>query len=183
MKHQYHYHLPPICFLESMGIDVPESGGDWWISDNGNEVRAYAEMSAQWPATGKPSPVLGYARDGFPILGLYDSSGTLQRSKAFGGDLDECNGQDDGNGYAYYLTAEPPFLPTCLMGEIGSFAYAPTDKACPQKGITNEVVGLAAPAPAPGAGDSAEDDDNASARARIAVAWFAALVGAVISSI
>ena len=138
-KHQYHYHLPPTCFLESMGMTVPDS--NWWINDNGNEVRDYKEMAAQWPNKGS-SPVVGYARDGFPIYALYDSAGNLQRSKLYGGELDECNGKDDGNGYGYYITSEPPFVPTCLRGTIGSFSYAPTQIACPSDGITTSVSGV-----------------------------------------
>ena len=38
-KHQYHYHLPPTCFLNSMGIAVPDS--NWWIADSGNEFICY----------------------------------------------------------------------------------------------------------------------------------------------
>ena len=67
-KHQYHYHLPPTCFLKSMGVAVPEDS-DWWMNDE--KVRLYEEMSAQWPSTGS-SPVVGFARDGFPIKALYD---------------------------------------------------------------------------------------------------------------
>ena len=136
-KHQYHYHLPPTCFLKSMGIAVPDS--NWWIADSGNEVRPYEEMSAQWPSTGS-SPIVGWARDGFPIYALYDAAGNIQRSQFYGGELDECNGKEDSRGYAYYITAEPPFVPTCLRGTIGSFAYAPTSMACPKEGISNSVA-------------------------------------------
>ena len=135
-KHMYHYHIPPICFLKSMGVPTPDSA-EWWISDDGSEVRAYDDMPAQFPATGN-SPVLGFARDGFPIKALYDASGTLVRSA----DLDECNGKDDGEGYAYYITPEPPFAPTCLRGTVGSFAAAPTDIVVPAAGITNSISGL-----------------------------------------
>lgn len=139
-KHQYHYHIPPICYLKSMGVSVPATE-NWWIKDDMSAVRPFDEMAAQFPATGS-SPVVGFARDGFPIFALYDSSGALQRSKPFGGDLDECNGKDDGNGYAYYITAEPPFVPTCLRGSIGSISYVSTDKACPKDGIKNTIEGL-----------------------------------------
>lgn len=142
-KHQYHYHIPPICYLKSMGIAGPEKA-NWWIDDNGEEVRPYEEMSDQWPSNGV-SPVVGWARDGHPIYAIYDASQSIQRSKAYGGDLDECNGKDDGNGYAYYITAEPPFVPTCLKGTKGSFAYAPTNNACPKMGITNTIEGLSLP--------------------------------------
>lgn len=148
-KHQYHYHIPPICYLKSMGVSVPDTA-DWWRSDDKSEVRPFEEMSAQFPTTGS-SPIVGFARDGFPIYALYDSSGAIQRSKPFGGDLDECNGKDDGvNGYAYYITAEPPFVPNCLRGSVGSISYATSTTACPKNGITNTIAALSTPAvPAP----------------------------------
>lgn len=153
-KHQYHYHIPPVCFLkvssyllflpcckgmsfllhsnallfpQSMGVTVPDSES-WWVKDDDageKVVRPYDEMSTQWPSMGS-SPVVGFARDGYPIYALYDSEGKLQRSNLFGGDLDECNGKESNGSYAYYLTAEPPFVPTCLRGTIGTFTYAAT---------------------------------------------------------
>lgn len=153
-SHQYHYHIPPICYLKDMGVPTP-AADNWWIADNGSEVRTYAEMSDQWPSTGS-SPVIGFARDGFPIYGLYDADGNIQRSKVFGGDLDECNGKEDSNGYGYYITAEPPFVPTCLKGSIGSFAFAATDIACPKGGISNTIVGVTAP-PTLDVGDALDD--------------------------
>lgn len=133
-KHQYHYHIPPICYLKSMGVPVPESD-KWWINDEGTEVRPYAEMPDQFPATGT-SPIVGLARDGFPIYALYDSTGALQRS----GDLDECNGKEGANGYAYYITADPPFVPTCLRGDkVGTLSHTTTEIACPRDGIKNVI--------------------------------------------
>jgi len=159
-KHQYHYHIPPICYLKTMGVPVPDSDS-WWMNDAGDAVRSYDTMHEQFPATGS-SPVVGWARDGFPIYAVYGPDGNLQRSQVYGGDLDECNGKSTNGSYAYYLTAEPPFVPTCLKGEVGPFAYAPTTKACPKGGISNTVKtadgapadgapadGAPAPAPAP----------------------------------
>lgn len=155
-KHQYHYHIPPICYLQSMGIAAPSSS-DWWIDPEKGEVRSYSEMAAQFPAKASPSPVVGFARDGFPIYALYDAEGDLQRSMRFGGDLDECNGKEDGaNGYGYYITAEPPFVPTCLRGTVGSFSYATTGITCPKAGITNVI---AAPDEAISSGND-NDSDN-----------------------
>lgn len=147
-NHQYHYHIPPICYLKSMGVPTP-ANANWWMAEDLSEVRAFKDMTAQWPSTGS-SPVIGFARDGFPIYGLYDADGNIQISEEYGGDLDECNGKTDSNGYGYYLTATPPFVPTCLRGSIGSFAYAATDIACPKQGITNSVQGLTVTAPEPG---------------------------------
>jgi len=134
-KDQYHYHIPPICFLKSMGVAVPNSS-KWWIDDNGDEVRSYDTMAAQFPESGS-SPVVGFARDGFPIYAIYDADKQVQRS-----DLDECNGKEESNGsYGYYITADPPFVPKCLRGNIGSFSSAPTGKACPKSGITSVLQG------------------------------------------
>jgi len=142
-KHQYHYHIPPMCYLKSMGVAAPSSS-DWWIDPATQEVRAYGDMAAQFPATASPSPVVGFARDGFPIYALYDAKGELQRGGGFGGDLDECNGKEDGDrGYGYFITTEPPFVPTCLRGTVGSFSYATTDIACPRMGISNVIEGVA----------------------------------------
>lgn len=147
---QYHYHIPPICYLKSMGVPVPESD-KWWISDDGKEVRAYGDMHKQFPETGS-SPVVGWARDGFPIKALYGPDGKLVRSALYGGDLDECNGMGEGADYAYYITAEPPFVPTCFKGKmIGEFTSTSSDKTCPANGITNTIAGVEVPStPTPG---------------------------------
>lgn len=123
-----------------MGVAFADSH-TWWINDAGNETRPWEDMAAQFPETSPSSPVLGFARDGFPIFGPYDDAGNLQRSAAFGGDLDECNGKMDSNGnYGYYFTVDPPFAPVCLRGEIGNFAYSSTDIKCPKEGISNEIM-------------------------------------------
>lgn len=139
-KHQYHYHIPQSCYLESMGVAFADSP-NWWINDAGDQVRKFDEMAAQFPATAAASPVVGMALDGYPIYGLYDDKGELQRSKAFGGSVDECNGKKDSqNNYGYYLTADPPFVPACLKGStIGTFEYSSYDKACPKEGIQNTI--------------------------------------------
>ena len=133
-KHQYHYHLPPMCFLQSVGADFAETA-DWW--KDGDQVRDYADMANQFPSTGSASPVIGFARDGFPIFGIYDDQGQLMLSA----DLDECNGKTDSLGnYGYYMTVDPPFAPQCLRGDVGSFSYYSTSKACPKDGIVNTIL-------------------------------------------
>jgi hypothetical protein len=141
-KHQYHYHIPPICFMESMGVDFADTAG-WWINDEGNATRDYDELAAQFPASGPPSPVIGFARDGFPIFGPYDDQGLLMRGALFSNDtgLDMCNGKIDSAGmYGYYMTVDPPFAPPCLRGDVGVFAYYTTNFKCPKDGIENTIV-------------------------------------------
>ena len=155
-NHQYHYHIPQSCYLESMGVAFAESP-NWWINDAGDSVRKFDEMAAQFPATAPASPVVGMALDGFPIYGLYDDKGDLQRSKAFGGNLDECNGKTDSqSNYGYYLSADPPFAPACLKGsKIGTFEYSSYNKACPKEGIKNTIQHL------PSDGQDKADDPSA----------------------
>mmetsp|Transcript_5126 Transcript_5126/g.9309 ORF Transcript_5126/g.9309 Transcript_5126/m.9309 type:complete len:674 (+) Transcript_5126:116-2137(+) len=193
-KRQYHYHIPPICYLKSMGVPTPASDR-WWINDAGTEVRPYSEMSAQFPKTGL-SPVVGFARDGFPIYALYGPDGQMVRSATYEGDLDECNGKGEGSDYAYYITAEPPFVPTCLRGTVGNFAFATSDKKCPEPGITNSISGVttAAPVPVPATPDTtptepttptddtpSDDDDKSAAFAKFPL--LSALISAVLAAV
>ncbi len=139
-NHQYHYHIPQSCYLESMGVSFAD-GPNWWINDAGDQVRKFDEMAFQFPMWGPASPVIGMALDGYPIYGLYDDNGDLQTSKAFGGNLDECNGKMDSQGnYGYYLSPNPPFAPACLKGtKIGTFDSWAYNKACPKDGIKNTI--------------------------------------------
>ena len=149
-----------------MGVAFADSPS-WWINDEGNATRDFAELAAQFPETGPASPVIGFARDGHPIFGPYDDFGTLQRSALYGGNLDECNGKTDSNGnYGYYMTVEPPFAPPCLKGEVGFFAYATSDIACPKKGIMNTIflaesegTALSKTPPQSKAGDDSKKED------------------------
>merc|ERR1712176_356587 len=110
--------------------------------DSMKSVRHLSEMAAQWPTTASTaSPIIGFARDGYPIFGPYDENGDLQRGMDFGGDLDECNGKMNSAGsYGYYLTVDPPFAPPCLRGEIGLFTSLSTNKLCPADGIVNTII-------------------------------------------
>lgn len=138
-KGQYHYHIPSVCFMKSFGLEFAESES-WWINDNMTQVRPYEEMGVQFPVKGTPSPVVGFALDGFPIYGLYDEAGDLQHGADYGGTVDECNGKIDSDGkYGYYITVDPPFAPSCLKGEIGRFVYRSTNIACPSEGISNKI--------------------------------------------
>lgn len=169
-KDQYHYHIPPICYLKSMKVPVPESE-KWWM--DGTEVRAYDNMHEQFPATGS-SPVVGFARDGFPIKALYGPDGKLVRSALFGGDLDECNGMGEGAAYAYYISAEPPFVPTCFKGkQIGKFSHDSSGKTCPTDGIVNKIAGAEVNAPGstptgdPKASDPGSADEPSAAYSKV----------------
>merc|ERR1712226_262751 len=126
LSNRYHYHLPPVCLLRSLGGTVPRVS-DWWLAPN---------AESQWPsqATSKEkSPLVGWAIDGNPIFGAYnpDNGELVVPSSSSGGDaecsaniLDECNGMVLENGvYAYFITPTAPFVPPCLMGDVPTDAF------------------------------------------------------------
>ncbi|OQR82123.1 hypothetical protein THRCLA_23240, partial [Thraustotheca clavata] len=78
----YRYYGPPDCLLDSLG-DI----------------------------TGTPSPIIGYAFDGYPIYGRYDNTGALAT------ELDRCNGKilPDGT-YGYFVSDTPPYTIGCYRG-------------------------------------------------------------------
>ncbi|OUR98599.1 hypothetical protein A9Q84_04070 [Halobacteriovorax marinus] len=108
----YHYHGKPSKLLKNLGL-----------------------------VKGSPSPLIGYAADGFKIYALYGEAGKEMTSsyklkkgqRAIGGKhdgtfvvdyeyiagsgtLDECNGMVFNGSYAYFLTNSFPIIPRCFRG-------------------------------------------------------------------
>lgn len=85
----YHYHKYPVC------VKSP-------FRDDGKQH----------------SPVIGFAFDGFPIHGPWESSGTMAKDLAGDTALDVCNGHSDPQrGYHYHVT--PERFPYVLGGYHG----------------------------------------------------------------
>jgi hypothetical protein len=70
---------------------------------------------------GNKNAVIGWALDGYPILGMKDAFGQELKNT----DLDACHGRDenisvDGRSYdyAYRLTAEYPYILGCFTGQV-----------------------------------------------------------------
>lgn len=85
----YHYHKYPVC------VKSP-------FKDDGKQH----------------SPIIGFAFDGFPLYGPYESEGVM--AKNLGGEkaLDVCNGhKDDERGYHYHVT--PGRFPYIIGGYAG----------------------------------------------------------------
>ncbi|KAJ8608378.1 hypothetical protein CTAYLR_008150 [Chrysophaeum taylorii] len=75
-----------------------------------------------------PSPLVGFARDGFPIFGPYDASGWLFSNAT----LDDCNFAGD----RYHVIPTPPYVPQCLVGEhLGYYESAVTSRSCALDGL------------------------------------------------
>jgi hypothetical protein len=125
-------------------VAIP-SNKSWWQANSSTYHQA-------WPQTDpNPSnPIIGWALDGFPIRGPYNSSGHLLRGSSHPeSSLDSCNGGFDQGEYSYYITATPPFSPPCLMGaNLGKITSDVVQKVCPYAGRNNTIVysevGLAA---------------------------------------
>lgn len=85
----YHYHKYPVC------VKSP-------FRDNGKQH----------------SPVIGFAFDGFPIYGPYESDGLMAKDAAGQLTLDSCNGHTDSvRGYHYHVT--PGRFPYIIGGYAG----------------------------------------------------------------
>ena len=147
-NHHYHYHAVPACLLSRMGVTTPplaaHSAALLNLSSSSSSSSTLSLSSADsakhvldvWPKTGKPSPVVGWALDGFPIFGPYDDNGDLQVAQGPGvaaGDaammtgsmvanatLDACNGKRMSDGqYAYFMAPNARYMVGCFSGTPG----------------------------------------------------------------
>lgn len=89
----YRYYASPDCLLKELGGD----------------------------ALNTPSPLIGYAFDGFPLYGPYNEDGVVPT------DLDACNGRIGYDGtYRYHVTFKAPFLLGCFRGVVRTSSSAVT---------------------------------------------------------
>ncbi|EEY53173.1 uncharacterized protein PITG_06804 [Phytophthora infestans T30-4] len=85
------------------------------LVDSGGDYRYYASpdclLHELGDKAGQPSPLIGFAFDGFPLYGPYGENGQTPS------DLDACNGRvgDDGT-YRYHVTLTAPYLLGCFRG-------------------------------------------------------------------
>jgi hypothetical protein len=111
IKGRYHYHAPPICLMSNMHQIIPSTGNKF-MYDSLNSISL-----SRWPTYSKngPSPIFGFALDGFPIYGPYDSNSKIVTTSQ----LDKCNFHSATK--RYYFTPDYPFAPTCLVGHRGTY--------------------------------------------------------------
>ncbi|GMF20117.1 unnamed protein product [Phytophthora lilii] len=85
------------------------------LVDAGGDYRYYGSpdclLEELGDKAGQPSPLVGFAFDGFPLYGPYGENGQAPS------DLDSCNGRigDDGT-YRYHVTLGAPYLLGCFRG-------------------------------------------------------------------
>lgn len=103
--HRYRYEELPVCLLESMGVTPSRN-------------------VSEWPPVYAPSPLIGYALDGFPIFGPYDATGVLAQTGPCGFVADR-----------YHVTAADG-LPQCTVGDhFGLVESAVLSRRCPLAGL------------------------------------------------
>jgi hypothetical protein len=82
------------------------------------------DFSTTQSVLGTPSPLIGYALDGFAIYGPYDEHGRLPV------DLDRCNGRVNAKGnFQYHTTSTPPYTVGCFRGSLDGYSSAETPLA------------------------------------------------------
>ena len=138
--HRYHYHMIPICLLANLGQNLTAVNRTYW------KAADPMAMASGWPSVSDPSPVVGWALDGLPIMGPYDDGGRLQLGTSAGrrATLDACNGKvsEKTGRYAYYLTPNPPYAVGCFRGSLGVGTYEDRaiydDAICPSSGVKSQ---------------------------------------------
>ncbi len=83
------------------------------------------------------SPVIGFAFDGFPLYGPYESDGVFAKDLSGTQALDVCNGHsDDSRGFHYHVT--PGRFPYILGGYAG--VVEPSNNRGPRRGGVGALV-------------------------------------------
>lgn len=126
-------HIAPTCLLSDLGVVVPDDSL-WWLAE---------DPILEWPQTSNPSPIVGWALDGFPIFGPYDDSGDLMIGTSHANTtLDFCNGKFVNGAWRYYITPNAPYTVGCFVGDQQGKVVEDThhNAACPRRGINNTYV-------------------------------------------
>ena len=124
-NHNYHFHGPPTCLLQHLG---GVGNSSWWF-DGG------------WPNKSRPSPIVGWALDGFPIYGPYDEHGDLMRGHKQDVTLDPCNGKKLADGsYAYFTSPGEPYTVACFRGVPGKAIGKTSFMNIAFKGLTQRQI-------------------------------------------
>ena len=103
----YYYATMPPCIAARGPERAREQGKELYHDRISFDLNSVLDAFASDRA-GFPSPIIGYALDGFPIYGPYDKGGSLHR------DLDNCNGKVVDGSYGYYATPVYPYLVGCF---------------------------------------------------------------------
>ena len=116
------------CWADELPKDLVAIGGRWFVGPGENPNYYYKDGDQQtgvyhyhkYPSCVKSpfkddgkqhSPILGFAFDGFPLHGPYESEGVMAKDLTKSAALDDCSGHiDEVRGYHYYVT------PGCVVG-------------------------------------------------------------------
>ncbi len=117
----YHYHVNPTCLYGVYQNGEPITGV---VSAPPTDLSIETSFArGEWP---KPSGVIGFSTEGFPVYGPYaDAAGGAHTG------LDACNGKLDADGnYGYYATDTFPYLLGCRGGGVALANTIAGDWAC-----------------------------------------------------
>lgn len=114
--------------FEAGGMNAVEGYSEVWLdSCCGHPQRSGVYHYHKYPSCVKSpfkddgkqhSPVIGFAWDGYPVYGPYESSGVMARDLKGDQALDVCNGHEDAQrGYHYHVT--PGRFPYIIGGYAG----------------------------------------------------------------
>jgi hypothetical protein len=117
----YHYHVNPACLFGVYQNNVLITGE---VNEPPNAPTI--ETSYERGEWEKPSGVIGFSLEGYPVYGPYaDAIGTPHTG------LDACNGKVDGNGnYGYYQSNTFPYLLGCAAGGASVSSTTASDWTC-----------------------------------------------------
>jgi hypothetical protein len=117
----YHYHVHPPCLY-----GVYQNGQLATGEINTGPTDPSIETSLDRGEWGKPSGVIGFSLEGYPVYGPYaDTTGAAHTG------LDACNGKLDANGdYGYYVTDTFPYMLGCASGGTPVAQTTASDWTC-----------------------------------------------------
>ena len=75
--HRYHYHALPKCLLENLGVPGPSNASYYYKNWHTLSVDEQIDL---WPATGTPSPLIGYVTIVFENSTLLKSQNTFSNT-------------------------------------------------------------------------------------------------------
>jgi hypothetical protein len=146
---RYQYRQMPLCLLHKLKATMLPRGlwddpdvcpcGSSSTSSCGSDNPDAVNSPSSWPVRqAEPSPLLGWALDGFAIYGPYDENGNLTSPATHGGELDECNGRMGADGrYRYHLTPSAPYTVGCFSGTPGQVMRSGPGGSCDARGWTS----------------------------------------------
>eukprot|EP00347_Sterkiella_histriomuscorum_P016151 403354286 len=119
----YHYHMLPPCLVNANKLQTTKVCEQ--VSYCASDLKNYALDS--YTQAAKNLTYLGIAKDGRPIVGPYDSTGSLIDCSS----LDQCGGMQINNQYVYVFQNKKPYAFGCFgPGEAQKYQASCSSNTC-----------------------------------------------------